>query len=442
MRHRQVIGRILGTVALAATLVTAGVGTASAAPAALPGPVRAFAAAHHGSLDGSRHGSLGAHRSAALQRRLTVAGVAADAEPMLTVRQGCASGKTKAKPSAYLYSTVKVTLDYRLTGRGVNKKGTVTLKKNKDVTLKLPSVGVGSYDLTLTRHKSSTSVGSQSFDVLPCVQVTTSCHAITFSNPNGNPAAVVDYGLRKSRIPFEIRLAPGASRTVRADDEKTSYAVFGLDADADLGHGTAKVKVKKCAAAPAQPDQNAIQTFAYAGCAPAGTPGATGEVSITWAAQSSLKNATYTLAPAQADVTKTGSVKAQKDVTLDLAPGTYRYRTYANGIATPFEDVGFVVLTCATITPQCKSFDVDNTANTAALDVYAFNNDDDAEADASIEPTILTAPAGQTTNVPWSTGNVIVFAGAAEGTNTSTFYSSALPLDDETDGIAIPQDCS
>lgn len=212
-QERRTAGRVLLTLAVtlatAATSLTLGVGTASAAPQTLPQPVRERVTQ-----------ARVEHRLAQLGHRTTLSAREAgrhtasptpghDDDTFLVVNPGCVSRKGgKTSVGASVQTSTKTKLDYVLTGSGdYRKAGSVTAKPRRDNALKLPSIRLGSYRLTLARHRTTTLLADETFDVLPCVQVKASCYAIRVTNPAGNPTADVSYG-GKDGDDFNVVLAP------------------------------------------------------------------------------------------------------------------------------------------------------------------------------------------------------------------------------------------
>ncbi len=447
MQGRRTAGRLLGTVVLAVATTAAtfagGAGTASAAPPTGPAPVRQLVAAeqHAPGLRSTR--ALGTTETGT-RAALRVPGAADDDETYLDLNPSCVS-KTggKAKPNATVGSASKLKLDYVLTGsEDYRKTGTVTVKAYRDTDLELSSVKLGSYRLTLARHGSATLVADETFDVLPCVQVKAGCASLTVTNPAGNPAAEVAYG-RKKADDFFVELAPGESRTVRVDDTSVKVeATSAADEDAyvDLGSSTVKVK-QSCKHGAAQPGQNAVQTSALVTCGSATTQGS---ASFSWAAQKSLKDRTWEVVAGAGSVTK-GSYKNSGGKSIDLAPGTYTYRSYANKVVQPFEEVVFSVLDCVTVAPRCKALDVTN-PNAVSVEAYLIDTDDDSDVvDPGEGESETTVAAGSTVSIPWLTRKVVLLAVAGDLDSWRPFISIAsdFPLDDDQDfpEYTVPQDC-
>lgn len=433
--------RFIGVVVLAVAASVAGVGTASAAPGNVPAPVERLAEATGHHLDAQHR--LTAKRdftagpSAGARHQLRIDGD--DGESFVDVAAGCAMGTGKAKVRGYVYTPKKLKLDYALTGIGLSKTGTVKTKAERAVSFGLPSVRTGSYHLVLTLHGKTDVVGDATFDVLPCVSVKTSCRAVTFTNPAGNPAAFGLYRGHKKSQDFEIDLAPGASLTVRADYSKIDYQ---LSADDDrgssLGQGTVKVK-QSCKHGPAQPDSHAIQSTGFVGCA---QPGALADVQLAWSVQPSLKKPTYELLDAQQQVVASGKVKGGHEKDLKLPAGTYTYRSHANGLDAPFEDVSFVVLTCVEVVPHCQAVEVRN-PNAVAVVVSLQPGYDDETDEDYLEPTSVAG--GHSLTVPWHSTTAYVSAFLDDPTYLQQAYFLSLaapaPWDDEPTEITVPQTC-
>ena len=232
-----------------------------------------------------------------------------DVEAYRSVNPRCAPGTGKARPKAGVATGTRVTLDWVLTGSGLRKTGTVKVKKaDRESSISLREVRLGRYRLTLALHGKTAPVGDQTFDVLPCVVVKSTCRAVTFTSPAGNPVAEVVHGGHKKRQQFTLSLAPGASRTVRADYSKIDLEVYGEteETPAHLGHGTVKVK-QKCKHARALPGSGAIQTSGFASC---GTGGAGAEVALGWSVQPSVTRATYEVRDAEQQLVATDRSRA------------------------------------------------------------------------------------------------------------------------------------
>lgn len=97
----------------------------------------------------------------------------------------------------------------------------------------------GRYGLIITRVGRNQVVVDKSFDVMRCVTVTTSCHAVTFANPAGNPAAWVEFaGGEYLDVHDEetgkggsLTVKSGRSVTVRTYHEEIAWSAYGPGAD-------------------------------------------------------------------------------------------------------------------------------------------------------------------------------------------------------------------
>ncbi|MGI3783407.1 MAG: hypothetical protein ACRYG2_21805 [Janthinobacterium lividum] len=444
MKQRVATGlRLVGVVALAAAASVLGLGPASAAPqtvpvtrslasSSVPAPVRQLLAA--------AHAPVAKHASTAARHALAVPGED-DEQPFTGFNPGCAAGQGKAKPNGYVYSETKLKLDWVLTGTGLRKTGSVKTKAERAVSLKLPSVRSGDYRVTLAVHGQTDLVADQTFDVLPCVVVEASCRAVTFTNPSGDPTAYVTYSGHKKNQEFDLELAPGASRTVRADYSKIDYDASSDDPDASissLGHATVKVK-QKCAHDPAQPVDNAVQTTGVSTC----VASVNGVLTLGWSAQPSLTGLRYEVLNAQRDVVQSGSFKGGKDKDLSLSAGTYTYRSYANGNLTPFEDVTFDILACVEVTPRCRAIQVDNLSATPLVVIAYTTDDETTEVDDDGEENSL--PASGAVTIPWtgSTAWVLAVSEGGWSGSSSGFLSlaSSLTDDGELETVTVPQNC-
>lgn len=434
VQQRFAMGRrFVGVVVLAVVASVLGLASASAAPTTVPAPVRHLLAQAH--QPAAKHGST-------VERHALRLPGEDDEQTFVGVNPGCATGKGKVKPNAFVYSETKLKLDWTLTGTGVSKKGTVKTKVDRSVSLKLPTVRAGDYRLTLSLHGKTDLVADETFDVLPCVVVKATCRAVTFTNPAGNPAAYVTYSGHKKSQEFDVELAPGASRTVRADYSKIDYDASSDDPDATtdaLGHGTIKVK-QHCTHGPAQPADNAVQTFGFAGCSVGGTPAT---VTLSWSVQPSVSQRRFEIVGAGQQVVASGSFKGGRDTDVTLPAGTYTYRSYANAIVAPFEDVSFTVLGCVEVTPKCRAIQVHN-PNATALEVVVFSTDDEqTEIEGDGEETAL--PVNGTVTIPWtgSTAWVLALSGDDWSGNGTAFFSLASALDDDGDPATttVPQSC-
>jgi hypothetical protein len=434
VQQRFVTGRrLVGVVVLAVVASVLGLAPASAAPATVPAPVRHLLAEAH---------QPAAKPSTTVERHALRIPGEEEEQTFVGFNPGCATGGGKVKPNAFVYAETKLKLDWVLTGTGLHKKGTVKTKVDRTVALKLPTVRAGDYRLTLALHKKTDLVADETFDVLPCVAVKATCRAVTFTNPAGNPAAYVTYSGHKKSQEFDLELAPGASRTVRADYTKIDYDASSDDPDADtdaLGHGTITVK-QHCSHGPAQPADNAVQTFGFAGCSLGGAPA---DVSLSWSVQPSVAQRRYEVLGAGQQVVAQGSFKGGHDTDVTLPAGTYTYRSYANAILQPFEDVSFTVLACVEVTPKCQAIRVHN-PNAAALTVVVFSTDDEqTEIEGDGDETAL--PANGTVTIPWtgSTAWVLALAGDDWSGSGSGFFSLASALTDDGDPTTttVPQSC-
>ncbi|MGI3781411.1 MAG: hypothetical protein ACRYG2_11610, partial [Janthinobacterium lividum] len=176
-----------------------------------------------------------------------------------------------------------------------------------------------------------------------------------------------------------------------------------------LGGGSVKVK-QSCSRGPAQPADNAVQTSGFAGCSVGGAPAS---VTLAWSAQPSVGNRRYEVLGAGQQVVAQGSFKGGHDTGLALPAGTYTYRSYANGLVQPFEDVSFTVLGCVEVTPTCRAIQVHN-PNAAALAVVVYTTDDETtEVPGDGDETAL--PANGSVTIPWTSGTAWVLALPEDG---------------------------
>ncbi len=438
---RRTARRLLETVLVVAATATAGLttgaGTAVAAPATRPTPVQQRAARLHTAAEHRASAQTGARETLRL-------GAAADDDTYLEVDPGCVS-KTggKARPNASVGSSSTLKLDYVLTGpAGYQKAGTVTVKVEKAHPLGLSSVELGTYRLTLARHGSTTLVADQTFQVFPCVRVTTSCHAVTFTNPAGNPSAYVMYSGHKKRQSFDVEVAPGTSSTVRADYSRIDYRAFGsyesIDrAPARLGEDDVSVE-QHCSTPLAQPGSNAVQSTGEIGCS---DESGLAYVGVEWSVQPSVKKVRYTLVDASGTTIKSGTLSGGKDTSFSLPAGTYHYRSSVKGVATPFEDVSFTVLGCVQVTPVCRAIEVSN-PNPVALDVSVFGYDEDDESDEGTTVDTTAAPSA-TTRVAWDRTTAYVFVTPTDDDLDARFHTDSLTPElgfGDVD-LQVPQNC-
>jgi hypothetical protein len=425
--------RLIGVVVLAVAASVLQLVPASAepvpAPVTVPAPLARTAAA-------AGHHLVAQHDRVDQRRALDLPGD--DDEAWLDVEPSCASGSSKAEVGASVYTSTKVTLDYVLTGTDLRRTGTVRTRADRPVSFSLPSLRAGSYRLTVALHGTTDPVGDASFQVLPCVTVKARCRAVTFTNPAGNPAAYGLYSGHKKSQDFELDLAPGESLTVRADYSKIDYDVSADDEASGLGRGTVKVK-QSCSHAPAQPDSHAIQTSGYVGCA---SPASTAPVELRWSVQPSLKKLRYEVLDAQGRVVAKGTPKGGRSTGKTLAAGSYTYRSYANGLARPFEDVAFVVLACVELTPHCKAIELRN-PNAVAVVVVLQPSDGSEDDEDYVDPVVVDA--GTTVTVPWSSPGASAGAYLEDETSLSQSYflsvASPQSSDEDSPEFDVPQNC-
>lgn len=447
-RRRVATVRVLAAALLAVTLASTGLSSALAAPADVPAPLARLAGP---AVDRAHH--------APAQDRASLARAAEEEgeDVFLSVVPPCASSATKkVRPAAVLYSARKTTFGWVSTSTsGWKAKGTVKVKRDSVTKVKLPTVKVGGYRVVLTEKGAPAPAWDETFDVRRCVQATASCHAVRFTNPAGNPVADVLYGPRRADT-FDVRLAPGQSRTVRIDDKAVVFEAWSADEDVDAALGRTKLKVKQsCRHAPATPSQNAVQTTAVAGCSTAGAA----PVTLFWAAQKSLKNRTWEVLDGASAVVAQGSYANGRDVTVQLAPGAYTYRSHANEDARPFEQVGFSVLRCVEVTPVCRAVRLQN-PNDLAVEVLLLDPENFAVLDRTSGPEgdegdegdeegwfSGTLPARDTLTVPWTNPSVSVLAFPAGTDDAGDFVSLASPFPLDTDeeselpAVEVPQNC-
>ena len=444
-RRRAATARVLAAALLAVTLASTGLGTALAAPAEVPAPVARLA-----EPDAARAHHAPAQDRAALAREAEEEGE----DVFLSLAPTCApSAMKKVRTSAVVFSTRKATFGWVLTATsGWRATGTVKVKKEGVTRLKLPAVRVGGYRVVLTEKGASTPVADETFDVRRCVQAKAGCHAVRFINPAGNPSADVSYGPRRADA-FDVRLAPGQSRTVRIDDKRVVFEAWSADVDVDAPLGAGSVKVRQsCRHHPATPAQNAVQTTALVGCGATGTA----PVQLFWSAQKSLANRSWQVLDGTSAVVAHGSYANGRDTTVRLAPGPYTYRSFANKDAKPFEQVGFSVLRCVEVTPACRAVALQN-PNDVAVEVLLLDPEevavvaarrvdpvaDEGDEEGWYEGT-LAAHGGET--VPWTTTSVAVLAVASGTDETTRFVSLASPFPtggdlDELPVVEVPQSC-
>lgn len=447
-RRRVATVRVLAAVLLAVTLASTGLSSALASPADVPAPVARLAGP---AVDRARHAP--AQDRASLARSAEEEGE----DVFLSLAPPCASSaKKKVRPEAVLYSARKATFGWVLTSAsGWKATGTAKVTKESATKLKLPTVTVGGYRVVVTEKGAPAPASDETFDVRRCVQAKASCRAVRFTNPAGNPVADVLYGPRRADT-FDVRLAPGQSRTVRIDDKAVVFEAWSADEDVDAVLGRKKLKVKQsCRRNAATPSQNAVQTTAVAGCSATGAA----PVTLFWAAQKSLKNRSWEILDGASAVVAHGSYANGRDITVQLAPGAYTYRSHANKDARPFEQVAFTVLRCVDVTPVCRAVRLQN-PNDLAVEVLLLDPEDFAVLDRAAGPEgdegdegdeegwySGTLPAGGTETVPWTQPSVSVLAFPSGTDDEADFVSLASPLPLDTDdpsglpAVDVPQNC-
>ena len=158
--------------------------------------------------------------------------------------------------------------------------------------------------------------------------------------------------------------------------------------------------------------------------------------------QPSVTKATYEVRGADQQVVATGPVKGGREADLSLAPGTYTYRSHANALAQPFEELSFSVYACVQVTPRCRAVEVQN-PNAATLGVLLLSVDDE-ETEVAGDGELTTLPANQTVTIPWTGSSAWVLALAQEAWDGSApFLSLASSIGDDGDPLVVevPQNC-
>lgn len=82
--------------------------------------------------------------------------------------------------------------------------------------------------------------------------------------------------------------------------------------------------------------------------------------------QPSVSRATYEVRDPAHRLVASGKVKGGREAALSLPPGTYTYRSLANRLTQPFEELTFSVLGCVQVVPRCRAVEVEN-PNAATL---------------------------------------------------------------------------
>jgi hypothetical protein len=133
----------------------------------------------------------------------------------------------------------------------------------------------GRYRLIITLADEDLVVVDDEFDVLRCVTVEESCHAVTFTNPAGNPAVRVSWGPGIDSTHHEeefaeggeVSLEPGESRVVDAYWVDIHWEASGPKPELYSGPNAGEEQ--------SSPDQHcgATRTSGVVRCAPAGDRG-------------------------------------------------------------------------------------------------------------------------------------------------------------------------
>lgn len=158
--------------------------------------------------------------------------------------------------------------------------------------------------------------------------------------------------------------------------------------------------------------------------------------------QPSVSKATYEVRDPAHKLVASGKVKGGREAALSLPPGTYTYRSLANRLTQPFEDLSFSVYACVRVTPLCGSIEVEN-PNDASLAVVLLSVDEE-EDEVAGDGDLTTLPANQTVTIPWTGSSAWVLALAQEAWDASTpFLSLASGIGDDGDPLAVdvPQNC-
>jgi hypothetical protein len=209
-------------------------------------------------------------------------------------------------------------------------------------------LAAGSYSLELfVGEEGGEPAGSFDFDVLGCLRTTISCQAITFDNPAGNPAVVLnvsgdDPDGGASDATFV--LAHGATKTVRTGRTRIDWFA-GTAAGSDdsqviaLAGDLVDVPIPQHCGDPA----STVRIGCSAGGAAAGLslsirhlPGETLRWVVVDHDRSEIASRT---------ITGTGSTLARFAVNLP-GPGRYRYLLYVNGTGDVLESFGVRVRAC------------------------------------------------------------------------------------------------
>lgn len=138
--------------------------------------------------------------------------------------------------------------------------------------------------------------------------------------------------------------------------------------------------------------------------------------------QPSVSKATYEVRDPAHRLVASGKVKGGREAALSLPPGTYTYRSLANRLTQPFEELTFSVLACVQVVPRCRAVEVEN-PNAATLGVLLISIDDE-ETEVAGDGDLTTVPAHQTVTIPWTGSSAWVLALAQEAWAGSTSFLS------------------
>lgn len=190
--------------------------------------------------------------------------------------------------------------------------------------------------------------------VVACVTTEVSCQAVAFTNPVGNPTVDLAYGpAGASDEPGEgdLTLKPGETRRIRTNLARVSYfAYVETDRTASLAGESDGVTVpQNCVGPTPVPGDGSLTTYGLAGCT---TKSKAAKLDLSFDRLRGI-NMHFEIRAGKTVVATGNSTKKDRVSATVGKSGTYHYRSYVNGSASPYEDVSFTVYRCVKTTVTC-----------------------------------------------------------------------------------------
>jgi hypothetical protein len=232
------------------------------------------------------------------------------------------------------------------------------------------SLEVGHYRVNVTMVDEARVIVQGEFNIVHCVSAEAGCHAVTFTNPPGNPPVRVRYGPSQTedwpdQDPGKggsMVLQPGQSRAVDTFHYEISWEAFG-PADRD-------VKVPNAGGDYSElPDQHCgpTMTRGVIGCAVNGR----GTVDARLSPPSSRGLRYRIVHEMEPGELASGRVGSNRRVQMEVPAGfSYIFRSYTSGHVMPYDQAWIDVPPCVTAVQTCHTIKFSNPSDATVAVSY------------------------------------------------------------------------